>query len=650
MNAMALIKIAKTCEADAIHPGYGYLSESGSFAKMVEESNLNFVGPPSGVVSLMGDKLACNSLMKKMNIPLLEGYCDTKQDDESLKRAARKVGFPLVIKPALGGGGKGITLVRGEECFSALLAKAKRESLSCFGDSHVILERYVHRFKHIECQIACDKHGHILHLSHRDCSIQRRFQKIIEEAPAVLPMSVERAMQRIAAKIAKRVQYVGVGTVEFILDCAKQKFYFMEMNTRLQVEHPVTESIIQLNGKPLDLVCLQLSIAMGLSIQGYGKRLKVAGHAIEARVYAENPSSGFVPQSGRVHFLKADSTLPQIRIDSVIKTGDRVFSEHDPMIAKVIARGGSRRETIRSLLQAVETYTVIGIENNLSFLRRCLSIRDFQMGNFDSNFVKSHSKELMRPIESFWKYNALAAMVISTWCHKGGTSNMYQALRNFRVNTSFSHEYKYYSPFLQEEITFWIEKASYPMRLDQNLPMLSYKITAKFENAISGSTSVADSKTFLVAIISSKSSSTSEDLSSECAKASYEVIIDESEKVSFRSFVYMETETRKVSLLFLDGSVHSLQSTVKALPLQECSEDPKKESKVRSPISGRVARLCVSSGSTVRCGDVLLYMHAMKMEHEVRSKSDGVIRYFVKENEAVSSNSLIASIVPEKSI
>ncbi len=369
LNINAILGAAAVSEAQAIHPGYGFLSENASFAEAVTAAGLVFVGPPARAIRAMGDKANAKQLMAAAGGPLLPGYDGADQSDAAFIAAAQNTEFPVILKPSAGGGGKGMKVVHAAADLPSALASARREAKASFGDEKLILERYLERPRHVEVQIFADTHGHVLHLFERDCTLQRRHQKVIEEAPAPdLPEHTRSLLHKAAVLAAKSVGYVGAGTVEFLVDPSGQPF-FMEMNTRLQVEHPVTESITG-----LDLVEWQLRVAMGEALPKTQEQLIAAGHAVEARLYAEDAANGFLPQTGTVSHLKFP---PDVRVDSGIEVGDAITIHYDPMIAKIIARGPDRTTALARLAKALDETEVLGLTTNRDLLRTLARHPDF---------------------------------------------------------------------------------------------------------------------------------------------------------------------------------------------------------------------------------------------------------------------------------
>ena len=379
-----IIAAARLVGVDAIHPGYGFLSENDAFAALVEEEGLIFIGPSSHSMQIMGSKLAAKEAVARYGVPLVPGTSKPIDDINEALDVARKIGFPVLIKASAGGGGKGMRLVEREADFQEQMDRAVSEATSAFGDGSVFIEKYVTKPRHIEFQIFGDKHGNIVHLFERECSIQRRHQKVIEEAPsAVLTPQLRKAMGEAAVNVARAAAYYGAGTVEFILD-EKLNFYFLEMNTRLQVEHPVTEEITG-----LDLVKLQIAVASGEPLPFRQDEISFRGHAIEARVYAEDPANNFLPDIGKLQRYMR----PQghgIRVDDGFEAGMEIPFYYDPMIAKLVAYGENREDAIRKMIRAIDEYEITGIQTTLGFCRFVMNHESFRSGRFDTRFVEQY--------------------------------------------------------------------------------------------------------------------------------------------------------------------------------------------------------------------------------------------------------------------
>jgi 3-methylcrotonyl-CoA carboxylase alpha subunit len=377
-----VIRIALASGARAIHPGYGFLSENEAFARAVAEAGLVFIGPPASAIAAMGSKSAAKTLMEKAGVPLVPGYHGSNQDPAWLREQADAIGYPVLIKASAGGGGKGMRIVQASGEFEAMLASCKREARSAFGDDAVLIERYVQRPRHIEIQVFGDSHGNCVYLFERDCSVQRRHQKVLEEAPAPdMPPARRAAMGKAAVDAARAVGYVGAGTVEFIVN-QDGTFYFMEMNTRLQVEHPVTEMITG-----VDLVEWQLRVAAGEPLPLAQDQLRIGGHAIEARIYAEDPDRGFLPSIGTLAHLVAPATSAVVRVDTGVRAGDAITPYYDPMIAKLIVHGEDRAMALRRLDAALAGWEIVGVATNVAFLRRLASHAAFATAKLDTGLI-----------------------------------------------------------------------------------------------------------------------------------------------------------------------------------------------------------------------------------------------------------------------
>ncbi len=390
LRGEAILEVAKKAGAQAIHPGYGFLSENTGFARACTEAGIAFIGPKPESIDAMGSKAAAKALMEKHAVPLVPGYHGDNQNPDVLAAQARKTGFPLMIKAASGGGGKGMRIVRSETEFTDALASAQREAASAFGDTRVILERYVEHPRHIEFQVFGDTSGHVIHLNERECSAQRRYQKVLEETPSPFLDEARRAaMGDAAVAAAKAVDYVGAGTVEFIV-AQSGEFFFMEMNTRLQVEHPVTELTLG-----LDLVEWQLRIAAGEPLPLSQDQVKAHGHAIEVRLYAEDPDQNFLPSSGRLQTLRLPTRSTHVRIDGGVVEGDTVTIFYDPMIAKLIVFDSSRSQALQRLREALAACEIIGPKSNIGFLERLARHPAVVEGRIDTGYLDRHLDEFL---------------------------------------------------------------------------------------------------------------------------------------------------------------------------------------------------------------------------------------------------------------
>ena len=390
LNIGAIVAAARQTGAQAVHPGYGFLAENAAFARACADAGLTFIGPPPAAIEAMGDKIRAKATVAAAGVPVVPGAGDPSMTERDLVTAAPAIGFPLLIKPSAGGGGKGMRLVRAESELAGAIAGARREATAAFGDGTLLLERFIERPRHIEIQVFADTHGHTVHLGERECSLQRRHQKIIEEAPSPLLDGARRdAMGGAATEVARSVGYAGAGTVEFIVSGDRpDDFYFMEMNTRLQVEHPVTEMVTG-----LDLVEWQLRVAAGEALPLRQEEIRLTGHAVEARVYAEDPARGFLPTGGTVLAL-AEPAGPHVRTDSGLTAGLDVTSSYDPMLAKVIAWAPDRDAALRRLQGALAATAVLGVTTNVAFLGALLTQPDVIAGRLDTGLVERHLGDL----------------------------------------------------------------------------------------------------------------------------------------------------------------------------------------------------------------------------------------------------------------
>jgi len=404
-----IIAAAHDSGAQAIHPGYGFLSENAAFARAIEAAGLIFLGPPASAIDAMGSKSAAKALMESAGVPLVPGYHGQAQDLETFRTAAARFGYPVLLKASAGGGGKGMKVVERESELADALASAQREAQSSFGDSRMLVEKYVLQPRHVEIQVFADQHGHCLYLNERDCSIQRRHQKVVEEAPAPgLPAELRQAMGEAAVKAALAIGYVGAGTVEFLLD-ARGEFFFMEMNTRLQVEHPVTEAITG-----LDLVAWQIRVAQGEPLPLAQAQVPLHGHAIEVRLYAEDPDNAFLPATGTLALYRESAPGPGRRVDSGVSEGDQVSPFYDPMLGKLIAWGETREQARLRLLSMLDEFSVGGVRTNLAFLRRIIGHPAFAAAELDTGFIPRHQAQLLPAAgvlpPAFWQAAAAALL------------------------------------------------------------------------------------------------------------------------------------------------------------------------------------------------------------------------------------------------
>ncbi len=384
LNGKKILEVCKQLNVDAIHPGYGFLSENAGFAREVKKNKIIFIGPPAEAMEMMGDKLSAKATAKKHNVPMVPGTEGAISDISVAKKVAKEIGFPVLIKASAGGGGKGMRIVENENHLEEEVKRASSEAKSAFGDGAVFIEKYVEKPRHVEIQILADTHRNTVYLFERECSVQRRHQKVVEEAPStVLTPEIRKKMGDCAVALSKACGYVGAGTVEFLVD-AKKNFYFLEVNTRLQVEHPVTEMITG-----IDLVKEQIRIACGEKLSFVQDALTINGHSIEIRVYAEDPANNFLPDIGTLSLYRPPHGSG-IRVDDGFEEGMDIPIYYDPMISKLISFGKNREEAIARMIRAIDEYRIVGVETTLPFCKFVLQHEAFVSGNFDTHFVNKY--------------------------------------------------------------------------------------------------------------------------------------------------------------------------------------------------------------------------------------------------------------------
>ncbi len=595
LNFQALLEACQASGADALHPGYGFLAENADFARACAEARVRFVGPSPAAMELMGTKREALLHMAGHGIPILPGYHGRNQDDDSLIAAARDIGFPLIIKPSAGGGGKGMQVVTDEQQLSTALAGARRIAGSAFGNDTLILERYLHQPRHIEVQILADRHGHTLHLFERDCSLQRRHQKIIEEAPAPnLSTKLRERLGQCAVDVAKAVDYEGAGTVEFLYESAAETFYFMEMNTRLQVEHPVTEMVLG-----LDLVAEQLRIAAGESLDLDTLELKLKGHAIEVRLYAEDPRRNFLPAAGPIDWIDTPKG-DHIRLDSGVSAGDRVGIDYDPMLAKLIVHGTDRASAQVLLAQALAETTIGPLITNLEFLRALTVDPNWLHGPLDTGYIDRHMDQLIVDPLPLERALGIAAVWIMASRERCG-NNVWGLLRDFRLNLDTGESLRLGDGQDIHEIRISTAEDTWAVQLPSHQCRIS-RIRVKLQGI-------------------------------ECR-------ID-GEACEARLYRHAE------SLHILShGQYRIIQHLPLAAPVgdeQSCAEGS-----LYAPMPGKIIRLQVTTGDCVTQGQELLMLEAMKMEHSLYAPTAGrVVSVHCQQGELVEEGSLLLNLQAE---
>jgi geranyl-CoA carboxylase alpha subunit len=590
LNSARLIAAAKQSGADAIHPGYGFLSENAAFADACLAAGLTFIGPAAAAIAAMGNKAEAKRRMLAAGVACVPGYQGADQSDGGLTREAARIGYPVMIKAAAGGGGRGMRLVIDEPAVASALTAARSEAERAFGSGELILEKAIVNARHVEVQVFGDHHGHIIHLGERDCSVQRRHQKVIEEAPSPAVDAALRArMGAAAVKAASSIGYVGAGTVEFLLG-ADGQFYFLEMNTRLQVEHPVTEMITG-----LDLVEWQLRVACGEPLPLTQADIRFHGHAIECRLYAEDPAQSFLPQAGAVHVWMPPAA-PSIRVDHGLKAADTVSSDYDPMIAKIIAFGASREEARVRLRLALQNAVVLGITTNQAFLATMLEHPAFVAGAATTAFIGEHFSAIPEPVPSS-RLRAIAAVLLL------------EASGEMPV----SPQAGWASTGAAAYPVLLAVGAAEPTRLTL-LPRPS------------GGFDVHDGPTLTRASLDQPS-----------AAQSRHVTVD-----GHRQTVHAHVA---------NGTVH-LASRGETFAFRDRLREPKRAAsgntaaQLLAPMNGRVVRILAKAGDTVQAGQCVIVLEAMKMQHEIAASRAGTLAtVLVSEGQQVATRTLLAELV-----
>lgn len=593
-----VIAAAKQSGAEAIHPGYGFLSENADFCRACEANNIVFIGPSLYAIESMGSKSAAKNIMEGANIPLVPGYHGDDQTPARLKQAANKMGYPVLLKATAGGGGKGMRQVWSEEEFDQALAAAKREANNCFGDDRMLVEKYLPAPRHIEVQVFCDSQGNAVYLADRDCSVQRRHQKVIEEAPAPnLSDSLRKKMGEAAVLSAKAINYLGAGTVEFLLD-ADGSFYFMEMNTRLQVEHPVTEMV---TGQ--DLVEWQLRIASGEALPITQEQVTVTGHAFEARIYAEDPDNDFLPVSGTLAILEAPEQSANIRVDTGVRQGDQVSVYYDPMIAKLISWNQNRDLALKDLSEALAQYNIAGMTNNLHFLYNISNTTAFKAAEVDTCFIDKHHSDIFYDKEQDKQRNIVIAALYSLLSQSNASGIGHNPTR---CNNTSDNKTKSTDPFSP-----WHQKTAWRMN-----EACIQTITLLFKHQIY-----------------------SVDAEYQASSDSYTLTLAD-QQYSAEGKFNKQRLTGSINQQTLSASVREQADMINIYTerhaFEFCSyrkdystlDDSHQGHNLVAPMNGTIVSHAVTEGSHVKAGDALLMMEAMKMEHTIRATSDGVLTTF----------------------
>jgi len=650
-----IIEICKLSGAQAIHPGYGFLSENASFARLCEDNGVVFIGPPTTAIEAMGSKSASKNIMLAANVPCVPGYHGDNQDREFLRQEAVKIGYPVMMKAVLGGGGKGMRIVHQPQDFDDMFDACRREAMASFKDDRLLLEKYIVRPRHIEFQVFADKHGNAIHFCERDCSVQRRHQKVLEEAPAPgMSEELRAKMGKSACEAAKAVGYVGAGTVEFIFDADTNDYYFMEMNTRLQVEHPVTEMIMR-----RDLVQLQLHVAAGHKLPVQQSELKPYGYAIEARVYAENPYNNFLPATGKLKWLRTplspsyfsieeeqsnktdrhhvtediSSSLKltggseqqqYIRVESGVRMNDEVSIFYDPMIAKLLTWGNSRQQALERMADALRQYQIVGPPTNISFLLKCVQHPEFQQGQVTTNFIASNFKDLVpkdAQSSSKYLYCAIMSLLLRNQHQQAmiaSTSNDPHSLWNQpnarRVNGHSQRTIKLLSAMYADDGQLQHHEKNITITYDNN-NQYRIRIDQEEEQCCNGRLIVSDP-----------------------TLSSMNVMIGGRQ---YKATVVQDGADIHV---FVDGQ----QARFRLPEVNFTGGDSSHGSGCLSPMAGKVVKVNVESKQSVKKGQPLVIMEAMKMEHIIRAPYDGIIdKILYQVNDFVEGGKVVVTFVKE---
>lgn len=592
LNVEAILAAAKQTGAQAIHPGYGFLSENAGFARACAEAGVTFIGPKPESIDAMGSKSAAKALMEKAGVPLLPGYHGDDQTEKNLLKQAEKIGFPVLIKAVAGGGGRGMKQVMQAKDFAAALDSAKREAAKAFGNDDVLIEKLLVNPRHIEVQVFGDEHGNVVHLFERDCSIQRRHQKVVEEAPAPGVSDELRAkFGEAAVNAAKAVDYVGAGTVEFLMDDVGD-FYFMEMNTRLQVEHPVTELITG-----FDLVEWQLKVAYGEVLPATQKDIQMNGHAVEVRLYAEDPAHDFAAATGKLHLVDIPANLPGTRVDGGFVTGDEITPFYDAMLAKLVGYGPTRTEAIRHLQQLLDATFIAGPATNVRFLAKTVGHDAFKQGAVHTGFIGQHEKDLLPAADTLPAIWVLAAVadVLSRTPINQCPGSPWARVDGWRLSTT-----------TQETVVLHKDEQRHAIELTRTGNTFTsgkHKVEAMFADGVLSGT--LDGAPFHARVV-------------KTADKLY-LLQTENDHVFERETLSVDHQATQAG-----------------------------EGDLTAPITGMVIKVSAKAGDKVQKGGPLMIMEALKTEYHINAPADGVVEdVLFGEGQSVSKGAILVHFVAE---
>lgn len=603
-----VIAAAKLTGAQAIHPGYGFLSENAEFCKNCAQENITFIGPPVGAIEAMGSKSAAKSIMEKAQVPLVPGYHGDDQSAAVIKKAADDMGYPVLLKATAGGGGKGMRQVWSEEEFDEGLAAAKREAKSSFGDDTMLVEKYLTQPRHVEIQVFCDNHDNAVYLFERDCSVQRRHQKVIEEAPAFgMSEELRAKMGESAIKSAQAIGYQGAGTVEFLLD-VDGSFYFMEMNTRLQVEHPVTELI---TGQ--DLVEWQLRVASGENLLLKQDQLAIKGHAFEARIYAEDPNNDFLPATGKLSFLQTPNESEFVRVDTGVRQGDEVSVFYDPMIAKLIVWDENREKALQRLSKALSEYRISGVTTNIDFLYNLATCAPFINEDIDTGFIEKHEAIIFHDNEQALANELPMAALYLVLAQADKAKAQSAGSQDIHSPWNVSNAWRLNEPHIHN-LSLEHNEQAYDITIEQKRHGSSsyYLITANGQTV---------------------------DCQGEIKGDTLFVSID-----GHRSQATISVNETSISLYRQNGVFNFTHI------LPDCGEADASgnENGLIAPMNGTMVSVMINQGDTVVADQPLMIMEAMKMEHTIRAPANGVVSdIFFNEGDMVDGGAELVAFEAE---
>ncbi|HKM36374.1 MAG TPA: acetyl/propionyl/methylcrotonyl-CoA carboxylase subunit alpha [Thiopseudomonas sp.] len=579
-----IIEAAQATGAQAIHPGYGFLAENSGFAQAIEDAGLIFLGPPASAIVAMGSKSAAKLLMEEAGVPLVPGFHGEEQDYETFRIASEKIGYPVLLKATAGGGGKGMKVVEKESELKEALESAQREAKSAFGNPIMLVEKYVLKPRHVEIQIFADMHGNCVYLNERDCSIQRRHQKVVEEAPAPgISPELRKTMGEAAVKAAQAIGYVGAGTVEFLLD-ARGEFFFMEMNTRLQVEHPITELI---TGQ--DLVAWQIRIARGEKLPLTQEQVPLNGHAIEVRLYAEDPDNDFLPSTGTLNLYREPAAGEGRRVDTGIEEGDSISPFYDPMIGKLIAWGENREEARQRLLAMLAETHIHGVRTNLAFLSRILAHPAFAAAELDTDFIPRHEADLfITPAElpaEFWSAAGRAwALSQNHRIREDDPSSQWAVASGWRSAQPQLYTLNLQSGEQQQKVVVYCDDLTHTKLINDKLVIEENNMTQQYPALRVGNT------------------------------------------------LYLEWQ----------GELHPVTQVDF---IAQAAASSQQQGGLTAPMNGNIVQILVTPGQTVKQGATLVVLEAMKMEHSISAPHDGIVQnIFCAEGDMVSDGMVLVEL------